>query len=109
MTNEEKRQYDSDMHIYFLHCAWMDTDFNIQLLYNTSIPGMEDKACEKDIFADNVGFQQAKDVHEVCRKEFIVLVHLSPENQIDKVQPIDASYAKLIKKQNDWRAHGKMA
>eukprot|EP00794_Sanderia_malayensis_P013550 gene13550-14951_t len=54
---------------------------------------MENKTCEKVIFADNVGFQQAKDFHEVHW-----LAYLLPENHTDKVQPIDAGYGKMIKK-----------
>jgi len=57
VTNEEKRQYDSDVHVYLQHCAWMDTDLNMQWLYRTLIPGMENKTCEKVIFAGNVGNQ----------------------------------------------------
>eukprot|EP00794_Sanderia_malayensis_P021199 gene21199-23281_t len=98
VTNEEKGQYDSDAHVYFQNCAWMDTELNMQWLHRTLIPGMENKTCEKVIFADNVGFQQAKDFHEVCRKEVNALVYLLPENHTDKVQPIDAGYGKMKKK-----------
>ncbi len=50
VTNEEKRQYDSDVHVYFQNYAWMDTELNMQWLHRTLIPEMENKSCEKIIF-----------------------------------------------------------
>ena len=63
-----KEQYDNGVHVYFQHCAWMDIDLNMQWLYRTLIPGVGHDTHEKVIFADNVGFQQAKNFHETCRK-----------------------------------------
>ena len=47
----------------------MDNDLNMQWLAGTLMPGVGNSQDEKVIFADNVGFQQDKQFHEVYRKE----------------------------------------
>ncbi|XP_044179647.1 uncharacterized protein LOC122961127 [Acropora millepora] len=51
----------------------------------------------KVIFADNVGFQQEKGFHEMCRKKINAIIYLLPEYHTDKVQPIDAGFGKQMK------------
>lgn len=97
ISNAEKAQYDKGVDVYFQRCAWMDTDLNMQWVLGTLIPGVGNSTNEKVLFADNVGFQQDKQFHEVCRKKINAVVYMLPENHTDKVQPIDAGCGKLIK------------
>lgn len=98
VTSGEKAQYDNGVDVYFQQCAWMDEDLNMQWLIGTLIPGIGNEPDEKVLFADNVGFQQAKKFHEACRKEINELVYLLPVNHTDKVQPIDAGCGRMMKK-----------
>ena len=52
---------------------------------------------EKVIFADNVGFQQTREFHETCRNEINATVYLLPDNQTDKIKPIDEGCGRMIK------------
>lgn len=61
------------------------------------MPGVGKSKEEKVIFADNVTFQQGKQLHETCRNELNAIVYLLPENHTDKVQPIDAGCGKMLK------------
>lgn len=98
VTSGDKAQYDNGVDVYFQQCAWMDEDLNMQWLNGTLIPGIGNEPDEKVLFADNVGFQQAKKFHEACRKEINALVYLLPANHTDKVQPIDAGCGRMMKK-----------
>ncbi|KAK3731080.1 hypothetical protein QZH41_007971 [Actinostola sp. cb2023] len=93
----EKAQYDQDVDVYFQSSAWMDTQLNQEWVRRTLIPGIGTSPQEKVIFADNVGFQQEKGFHEMCRKNINAIIYLLPENHTDKVQPIDAGFGKQMK------------
>lgn len=93
----EKAQYDQDVDVYFQSSAWMDTQLNQKWVRRTLIPGIGTSPQEKVIFADNVGFQQEKGFHEMCRKNINAIIYLLPENHTDKVQPIDAGFGKQMK------------
>ncbi|XP_014675269.1 PREDICTED: jerky protein homolog-like [Priapulus caudatus] len=97
VSSAVRAEYDRDVDVYFQRCAWMDSEINMQWVSGTLLPGVGNSPNEKVIFADNVGFQQVKQFHEACREEINAIVYLLPENQTDKVQPIDAGYGKLIK------------
>ena len=97
MSIAEKAQYDQDVDVYFQTCAWMDSQLNQEWVKRTLIPGIGTSPQEKVIFADNVGFQQEKGFHEMCRKEINAIIYLLPENHTDKVQPIDAGFGKQMK------------
>ena len=75
----------------------MDSQFNQEWVKRTLIPGIGTSPQEKVIFADNIGFQQEKGFHEMCRKEINAIIYLLPENHTDKVQPIDAGFGKQMK------------
>ena len=97
ITSAEKAQHDKGVDVYFQKCAWMDADLNMEWVSRTLIPGVGNSPDEKVIFADNVGFQQDKEFHQVCRKKMNAVVYLLPENHTDKVQPIDAGCGKMMK------------
>ena len=88
---EERDNYDKDIDVYFQQCAWAQ---------NTLKNGLKGDPAEKVLFADNAGFQQAQNFHDVCR-DFNTVVYLLPENHTDKVQPIDAGYGKMMNKKID--------
>ena len=97
VSSAEKTQYDQDVDVYFQPSAWMDSQLNQEWVKRTLIPGIGTSPQEKVIFADNVGFQQEKGFHEMCRKEINAIIYLLPENHTDKVQPIDAGFGKQMK------------
>ena len=97
VSSAEKTQYDQDVDVFFQTSAWMDSQLNQEWVKRTLIPGIGTSPQEKVIFADNVGFQQEKGFHEMCRKETNAIIYLLPENHTDKVQPIDAGFGKQMK------------
>ena len=97
VSSAEKTQYDQDVDVFFQTSAWMDSQLNQEWVKRTLIPGIGTSPQEKVIFADNVGFQQEKGFHEMCRKEINAIIYLLPENHTDKVQPIDAGFGKQMK------------
>ena len=97
VTSGEKAQDNNEVDVYFQAFTWMDEDLNMQWLNGALIPGIGNETDEKVICVDNVGFQQAKKLHGPCRKEISALLHLLPENHTGKVQPIDASFGRMIK------------
>lgn len=97
IASEEKAQHDKGVDVYFQKCAWMDADLNMEWVSGTLIPGVGNSPDEKVIFADNVGFQQDKEFHQVCRKKMNAVIYLLPQNHTDKVQPIDAGCGKMMK------------
>ena len=97
ITSEEKAQHDKGVDVYFQKCAWMDADLNMEWVSGTLIPGVGNSPDEKVIFADNVGFQQDKEFHQVCRKKMNAVIYLFPQNHTNKVQPIDAGCGKMMK------------
>ena len=97
VSSAEKTQYDQDVDVYFQPSAWMDSQLNQEWVKRTLIPGIGTSPQEKVIFGDNVGFQQEKGFHEMCRKEINAIIYLLPENHTDKVQPIDAGFGKQMK------------
>ena len=97
VLSAEKAQYDQDVDVYFQSCAWMDSQLNKEWLSRTLIPAIGHSSQEKVIFANNVGFQQEKVFHEMCRKQINATIYLHPENHTDKVQPIDAGFGKQMK------------
>lgn len=78
VSSAEKTQYDQDVDVYFQLSAWMDSQFNQEWVKRTLIPGIGTSPQEKVIFADNVGFQQEKGFHEMCRKEINAIIYLLP-------------------------------
>lgn len=97
IASEEKAQHDKGVDVYFQKCAWMDADLNMEWVSGTLIPGVGNSPDEKVIFADNVGFQQDKEFHQVCRKKMNAVIYLFPQNHTNKVQPIDAGCGKMMK------------
>ena len=97
VLSAEKALYDQDVDVYFQSCAWMDSQLNKEWLSRTLIPAIGHSPQEKVIYADNVGFQQEKVFHEMCRKQINATIYLLPENHTDKVQPIDAGLGKQMK------------
>ena len=91
VSTEERDNYDKDIDVYFQQCAWAQ---------NTLKNGLKGDPAEKVLFADNAGFQQAQNFHDVCR-DFNTVVYLLTENHTDKVQPIDAGYGKMMNKKMD--------
>ena len=75
----------------------MDNEINLEWTENTLIPGVADKSQENVIFADNVSFQLSKILNESCRTKCNATVYMLPENQTDKVQPIDAGIGRFMK------------
>ena len=76
----------------------MDEDINMKWVQGTLIPGVgKNDQGEKALFADNVGFQQSKQFHEISRKEIKATIYLLPENHTDKIQPIDAGCGRMMK------------
>ena len=98
VSAEEKVQYDDGVDIYFQNCAWMDSEINIQWVAKTLAPDIGNSPDEKVIFADNVTFQQDKQLHDACRRDLNAIVYLLHENHTDKIQPIDAGFGKMLKK-----------
>ena len=96
MSSAEKDQYDKGVDVYFQASAWMDSQLNQEWVKRTLITGIGTSPHEKVIFADNVGFQQEKHFHEMCRKEINAIIYLLTENLTDKVQPIDAGFGKQM-------------
>ena len=78
VSSAEKTQYDQDVDVYFQPSAWMDSQLNQEWVKRTLIPGIGTSPQEKVIFADNVGFQQEKGFHEMCRKEINAIIYLLP-------------------------------
>lgn len=97
VSSVEKAQYDQDVDVCFQTSAWMNSQLNQEWVKRTLIPGIGTSPQEKVIFPDNVGFQQEKGFHEMCKKEINAIIYLLPENYTDKVQPIDAGFGKQIK------------
>lgn len=97
VSTAEKAEYDQGVDVYFQSCAWMDSHLNKEWLSKTLIPAIGKTSKENVIFADNVGFQQEKAFHEMCRNEINAIIYLLPENHTDKVQPIDAGFGKQMK------------
>ena len=97
VSSAEKTKHDHDVDVCLQSCAWMDNRLNKEWLSRTLIPGIGNSPQEKVIFADNVGFQQEKGFHQMCRKEINAIIYLLPENHTDKVQPIDAGFGKQMK------------
>ena len=64
----------------------------------TLVPRIADKSRENVLFADSVSFQLDRAFHEKCRYECNTLVYLLPENQTDKVQPVDSGVGWTMKK-----------
>ena len=75
VSSAEKTQYDQDVDVYFQPSAWMDSQLNQEWVKRTLIPGIGTSPKEKVIFADNVGFQQEKGFHEMCRKEINAIIY----------------------------------
>ena len=100
MSTEERDNYDKDIDVYFQQCAWVDSEINTKWAQISLKNGLKGDPAEKILFADNVGFQQAQNFHEVCR-DFNTVVYFLPENHTDKVQPIDAGYGKMMKMKID--------
>ena len=97
VTSEEKEKYDQGVDVYFQPSAWMDSEINQKWTKQTLKNGLGNDPGEKVLFADNVGFQLAKDFHTTCR-ELNTIVYLLPANHTDKVQPIDAGCGRMMKK-----------
>ena len=85
----ERSQYDKRVNVYFQHHAWMDIAINMQWTKQTFLPGLKDKSHESVLFCDNVNFQTLKEFYELCKSEGNTVVYLLPNDQTDKVQPID--------------------
>ena len=98
VSTEEKEKYDKKVDVYFQQNAWMDEDTNMKWVQGTLIPGVgQNDQAEKVLFADNVGFQQSEQFHEIARKEINTTIYMLPENHTDKIQPIDAGCGRIIK------------
>ena len=67
----------------------MDSKTNLEWTERTLVPGIADKSRQNVLFADNVSFQLDRAFHEKCGDECNTLVYLLPENQTDKVQPVE--------------------
>ncbi|XP_028404065.1 tigger transposable element-derived protein 2-like [Dendronephthya gigantea] len=93
----EKEQYDKGVDVFYQPSAWMDTEVNMQWVKQTLVPGIGKDKDDKVIFVDNVGFQQSKTFHQVCRNEINASVYMLPENHTDKIQPVDAGCGKMMK------------
>ena len=96
VSTDEREKYDKEVDVYFQVNAWMDAEVNMKWTKHTLHNGLGDDPTEKVLFADNVGFQIAQGFHEACRK-MNTLVYLLPDNNTDKVQPIDAGFGRMIK------------
>ena len=94
---QEISKHDKRIDVYFQRNAWMDHETNLEWMKKTLIPGVPHKSKENVIFADNVSFQLRKEFHEACREKCNATVYMLPENQTDKVQPIDAGNGRLMK------------
>ena len=94
---QELSKHDKRVDVYFQKNAWMDHEINLEWTKNTFIPGVAQKSKENVIFADNVYFQLSKEFHEACREKGNATVYMLPENQTDKLQPIDAGIGRLMK------------
>eukprot|EP00794_Sanderia_malayensis_P017163 gene17163-18885_t len=77
--------------------AWMDSAINMEWKDKTFIPGIKDKSNESVLFADNISLQCLKEFHFRCIEKANTVVYLLPENQTDKVQPIDAGVGRMMK------------
>eukprot|EP00794_Sanderia_malayensis_P000972 gene972-285_t len=97
VKENEKREYDEDVDVYFQDCAWMDEKRNLEWVHKPLIPGRGIDRRDKVLFADNICFQLSKQFHEIFRKRVKALVYLLPANHTDKIQPIDAGFGKAIK------------
>ena len=108
VSSAEKTQYDQDVDVYFQPSAWMDSQLNQEWVKRTLIPGIGTSPQEKVIFADNVGFQQEKGFHEMCRKETNALIYLLPEKSYRQ----SSAYRCWVWKTDegkDWRGNGETA
>ena len=95
---DERQMYDDRVDVYFQKKAWLDQDVNIQWTKRTFLPNIPDKTKENVLFCDNANFQLSKEFHSLCRNEGNTVIYLLPDNQTDKVQPIDQGYGRLMKK-----------
>ena len=81
---DERQMYDDCVDVYF-----QNQDVNIQWTKRTFLPNIPDKTKENALLCDNVNFQFSKEFHSLCRNEGNTVVYLLPDNQTDKVQPIE--------------------
>jgi hypothetical protein len=84
--------------VFYQPSAWIDTEVNMQWAKQTLVPGIGYDKDDKVVFVDNVGFQQSKTFHDqACINEINVSVYMIPENQTDKIQPVDGGCGKMMK------------
>ncbi|CAB4029139.1 jerky homolog-like [Paramuricea clavata] len=77
---------------------YADDEVNMQWAKQTLVPGIGYDKDGKLVFVDNVGFQQRKTFHDqACRNEINASVYMLPENQTDKIQPVDVECGKMMK------------
>ena len=98
ITSDEVAKYNKRVDVYFQVKGWMDIKTNKEWTERTLMPGILDTRKESVLFADNVSFQTEKELHEILRIKSNTIVYLLPQNQTDKVQPIDAGVGWMMKK-----------